>query len=193
VAIGATAESVRQALGSIGDANTFTIDARAYLPGLGPHHVVALRAAAGASSGNEFAGRTFLLGGPASAPDVLSFSSSAVSLLRGFPLDSFAGTHAAVVNADYRWPIARPERGHGTLPVFVRALYAGVFADAGNAWTQAFRAGDVKTSAGLELSSDILLGYSLPVTASAGVGWGHDGADQIPNSRTFYVRIGRAF
>jgi hypothetical protein len=193
VAIGATAETVRQALGSIGDANTFTVDARAYLPGVGQHHVLALRVAAGASSGNELAGRTFLLGGAAAATDVLNFSSSAVSLLRGFPLDTFAGTHAAVVNADYRLPLARPERGHGTLPVFVRALYAAVFADAGNAWTETFRASDVKTSAGMELSTDILLGYSLPVTASAGVGWGHDGTGQIANSRTFYLRLGRAF
>ena len=193
VAIGATAETVRQALGSTADASTFTVDARAYVRGLGRHHVVALRAAGGASSGSEITGRTFLLGGAATAPDVLSFSSSAVSLLRGFPPDTFAGTHVAVVNADYRFPLARPERGHGTWPIFVRAVHGAIFADAGHAWTHSFRTADVKTSAGLELSTDLVAGYVVPFTASLGIGWGHDGAGLVANGRTVYLRIGRAF
>ncbi len=43
VALGATAEAVRRALGASGDATTLTGDARAYLPGLAPHQVLALR------------------------------------------------------------------------------------------------------------------------------------------------------
>jgi hypothetical protein len=195
VAIGATAEAVRQALGSTADATTFTADARVYLPGLGAHHVVALRAAGGQSTGSEIAERTFLLGGAAAAPDVLNFDSRAASLLRGFPPDTFAGTHVAVINADYRFPLAHPERGHGTLPIFLSAVYGTAFADAGNAWTtsRTFRAGDVKTSAGLELSADLVAGYSFPFAASLGIGWGHDGAGLAANGRTVYLRIGRAF
>ena len=41
--LGVTAEFVRRALGASGDATTLTGDVRAYLPGLAPHHVVALR------------------------------------------------------------------------------------------------------------------------------------------------------
>ena len=193
VTIGATAETVRAGLGSTADADIFTADARAYLPGLGLHHVVAIRAAGGASTGSLITGRTFLLGGAAAAPDVLSFSSSATSLLRGFPLDTFAGTHVTVMNADYRWPLARPERGHGTWPMFLSAVHAAVFADAGNAWTRALRAADVKTSAGLELSTDLVAGYVVPFTAALGIAWGHDGAGQIANQRTIYLRIGHAF
>ena len=195
VALGATAESVRRALGSLADATTFTGDLRAYVPGLGPHHVIAVRAAGGISTGSETAGRTFLLGGANAAADVLSYSSSAVSLLRGFPSDTFAGTRVAVVNADYRFPLARPERGHGTLPIFVKTVYAAIFADAGHAWTASsqFRAADIKTSAGLELSTDLVAGYVVPFTASVGIGWGHDGAGLIANGRTVYVRMGRAF
>ena len=70
------------------------------------------------------------------------FGRSATSLLRGFGANTFAGTHVAVLNADYRLPIARPQRGIGTWPLFLHTIHAAVFADAGHAWTQTFRASD---------------------------------------------------
>jgi hypothetical protein len=193
ITAGSTVEAVRRALGSLADATTVTADARAYLRGLAPHEVLALRAAAGETSGSDIAGRTFLSGGPGPAASPLSFDAGALGLLRGFPADTFAGTRIAVVNADYRLPIAWPERGHGTLPLFLKGVSGAVFADAGNTWTQAFRAGDVKTSAGVEISADFVAGYVLPFTATAGVGWGHDGSGRVPNGHTIYLRLGRAF
>ena len=86
--------------------------------------------------------------------------------------DTFAGTRVALMNADYRWPIARPQRGIGPWPVFLHTIHAAVFADAGHAWTRSFDANDVKTSAGAELSIDIVAGYALPFTAVVGVGMG---------------------
>ena len=78
----------------------------------------------------------------ASSPgaDAADLDSAAFALLRGFPANTFAGSHVAVANAEYRWPLARPQRGHGTWPLFVHSLHAAVFADAGHAWTQTFRA-----------------------------------------------------
>jgi hypothetical protein len=191
-AVGATAEVARQGLGSGADATTLTLDGRAYLPGFGARHVLAVRGAAGSSSGTVGARRTFLLGGAGPALDVLDFGRDAVSLLRGFPSQSFAGTHVAVINADYRWPIARPQRGAGTWPLFIHTMHAAVFVDAGEAWTGRFRASRAKTSAGGEFSLNVVAGYSLPFTATLGAAWGRDAADHS-NRGTAYIRVGRAF
>ena len=145
---GATAELVRQALGASGDATSVTADGRVYLPSLAPHHVLALRVAAGTTSGDPALGRLFHLGGPASNAGVVSFDRRAISLLRGFPADTFAGRHVALLNADYRWPIARPQRGLGTWPIFVHTVHAAAFVDAGRAWDRTFRLGDLQVVGG---------------------------------------------
>ena len=116
-----------------------------------------------------------------------------MSLLRGFPDDSFAGSRVAVMNADYRWPIARPQRGVGTWPLLVHSLHAAVFADAGHAWTRTFTAHDLKLAAGAELSFDLVGAYSLPLTVTTGIAWGRDGSHTVSGGTTTYVRIGRAF
>ncbi len=193
ITVGVTAEAVRRALGSDGNASTFTTDVRAYLPGLGPHHVTALRAAFGGSTGDGLAARAFHLGGALPNVDPLSFDREAISLLRGFPADTFAGSHVALVNAEYRWPLARPQRGVGTWPVFLHTLHAAVFADAGSAWLDRVRAGDLKTSAGAELSARLVAGYYLPLLVTVGAAWGHDGSGRVADGTTFFVRIGRAF
>jgi hypothetical protein len=190
---GTTAELVRRGLGSFADSTTLTGDARAYLPAFAPHHVVALRVGGGASTGDPTVGRTFLLGGDAPAPDVADFGSSAFSLLRGFSRNTFAGNHVAVVNAEYRWPIARPQRGLGTWPIFVHSIHGAVFGDAGHAWTRTFRAGALKTSAGAQLSVDIVAGYFAPFTATAGAAWGRDGSGLVADRVTAFFRVGKAF
>jgi hypothetical protein len=193
VAVGVTAERVPKALGSSGEATTVTVDGRAYVPGLAPHHVLAVRAAGGASSGDIDLRRTFHLGGAAPNADVLDFGRDAFSLLRGFGANSFAGNRVATVNVDYRWPIARPQRGVGTFPLLLHTIHAAVFADAGHAWTRTFHARDLKASAGAELSLNLVAGYALPLTLTFGAGWGHDGTQRIADGRAFYVRVGRAF
>ncbi len=193
ITAGATAEFARTAFGADANATTLTADGRAYLPGLGPHHVLALRAAGGRSTGDAAARDVFLLGGPGPDPTTLDFGRSAISVLRGFGANTFAGSHVALVNADYRWPIAWPQRGAGTWPVFLQAVYAAAYADAGHAWTRTFRAADVKTSAGGELSVDLVAGYSLPLTATVGAAWGHDGSGLVRSGATVYFRIGHAF
>ena len=67
----------------------------------------------------------------------LDFGRRAISLLRGFAPDSFAGTRVAVVNLEYRVPLARVERGVGTWPIFLHTVHGALFADAGHAWTRA--------------------------------------------------------
>jgi hypothetical protein len=97
------------------------------------------------------------------------------------------------MNVDYRWPIVRPQWGHGTWPVFLHTIHAAVFADVGHAWTHTFEARDLKTSLGGELSLDVLAGYSFPLKAVFGGAWGRDGSGLVRGGPTFYVRLGRAF
>jgi hypothetical protein len=192
VTVGATGESVLDALGSTASASTATGDVRAYIPGAGSHHVVAIRAAGGSSSGDRGARRIFLLGGASPAGGVIDFDGDAISLLRGFEANAFAGNRIALMNVEYRWPFARPERGVKTWPIFIHTAHAAAFADAGHAWSNDFRLADVKTSLGGELSADVVLGYSLRLTFTAGGAWGRNGQNGS-NSATAYVRVGRAF
>jgi Tol biopolymer transport system component len=193
VAVGATTEIVRHGLGSFADATTTTGDARAYLPGLALHHVVALRIGGGASIGDPTVGRTFLLGGDSPGNNVIDLSSDAFSLLRGFEPDTFAGTHVAIANAEYRMPFARPQRGHGTWPLFLHTVHAAVFADAGYIWTSAFDRHDIKSSAGAQLSADLVAGFYAPFTVSVGAAWGHDGSGRVGDRVTAYFRVGKGF
>src|SRR5262249_10948179 len=149
-----------------GKATTTTADVRAYLPGPWRHHVLAIRAGGGVSSGDALMQRVFHLGGGGPNPVALDFGRDAFSLLRGFPADTFAGAKVAVANLDYRFPLARPQRGVGTWPLFLHTVHGAVFADAGNAWTGGFRSGTVKTSVGAELSLDVVGAYSLPFTVA---------------------------
>jgi len=193
IAAGATAELVRRGFGSFADATVLTADARAYLPGLAPHQVVALRIGGGSSKGDETVGRTFLLGGDSPALSVADFDSDAFSLLRGFRSNTFAGRHVAIANAEYRFPIARPQRGIGTWPIFLHSIHGALFVDAGHAWTRSFDAGSIKTSLGGQLSTNLVAGYFAPFTASVGAAWGHDGSGFVADRVTVFFSIGRAF
>jgi hypothetical protein len=194
VALGAGVERAATALGSDGDATFVRADARAYVP-LGPAHaVLALRATAARSLGDRGVRRVLRLGGSDADVSVLSFDEDASSLLRGFDSGRFAGTHVALVNAEYRVPLARIERGYGTWPLFVRTLHATGFFDAGDTWTAgSTRVSDWKRSWGAEVAADVVAGFTLPLTLTAGVAWGRDGEGMAaPTSRT-YVRLGHGF
>ena len=99
----------------------------------------------------------------------------------------------ALVNAEYRFPIARPQRGVGTWPFFVHTVHAAVFADAGHAWTRSFDASAIKTSAGAELSANVVAGFFFRFTATIGIARGHDGSGTIPDRTLVYFRVGKSF
>jgi Tol biopolymer transport system component len=193
VTVGGTAEVVDRALGASADATTFTVDARAFLPAFARHHVLAARFAGGRSTGDPVVGRTFVLGGAAPDTSVIDFGSGAASLLRGFESNSFAGSRVALANVEYRWPIARPQRGIGTWPLFLHTVHAAAFADAGHAWTRTFHASAVKTSVGAELSANVVVGFYFPITLTMGVAWGHDGSGTNPGGTIVYFRTGKSF
>jgi hypothetical protein len=96
--MGVTTELTAQALGADGNARSYTAEVRAY-PRLGGRHaILALRAGAGTSAGDQSVRRIFYLGGSGSAGSLIDFGSGALSMLRGFSPLMFAGYHSAVAN-----------------------------------------------------------------------------------------------
>jgi len=193
VAAGVTIERVDRRIGASADATAVTGDVRLYVPSVREHDVLAFRVAGGASSGDPNLRRTFLLGGAGPNLEPLDFGSEAASLLRGYPLDSFAGRRVALLNAEYRFAIARPQRGLGTWPIFLHTFHGAAFADVGNVWTRRFSTSDIKTSVGGELSLDLIAGYFLPFTVTIGAARGHDGSGLLLDATTIYARVGRSF
>ena len=106
---------------------------------------------------------------------------------------NLAGRRIALVNVEYRLPLLRVERGHGTWPLFIRQFHSSVFADAGHAWHDRFVLRQAKYSYGAELSVDVVAAFGLPLTLSVGGARGHDGSDRQPDQFTSYGRIGVAF
>ncbi len=193
VTLAVTGEMLRPALGSDGRSDAVTVDVRAYLPLGLPHAVLAARAAMAAASGDPDVRRRYRLGGVTGNPSAGAFGSDAVSLLRGFTDRVFVGDRVALVNLEARVPLWSIQRGWKTWPLFVRTVHAAGFADAGHAWSGSADWGDRKIGYGLEMSADVVAGFGLPLTWTAGIGWGRDGAGALPPTRAVYVRAGRSF
>jgi hypothetical protein len=64
--------------------------------------------------------------------------------------------------------------------------------DFAHAWTERFRVEDVRRSAGVELSSDLVLGHYAPVTLASGLAIRGDPSG-LHRGATAFVRIGTAF
>ena len=115
-----------------------------------------------------------------------------MGLLRGFESDTVAASRVAVANVDFRFPLRYIQRGSGTAPLFFRTIHSALFVDAGNAWDQASRWGDVRVSAGAEVSADTVVGFSMPLSFTAGVAWRRDPVGR-QDGVVVFGRIGRAF
>ncbi len=77
-------------------------------------------------------------------------------------------------------PLLSVQRGWGTWPLFLRTLHAAAFADVGHAWTGPTRWADRKIGYGAETLRRRRRGIRLPLTWTAGIGWGDDGAGVDP-------------
>jgi len=186
-----TLELTRAALGADGDAGAATADVRGYVRFGRRHAVVAARVAAATTWGDEPVRRLFSASGHGPQGRDFVFGADAIGMIRGVEEGQVVGEHVAVVNVDYRFPLFRPERGIGTLPVFARTLHGAVFADAGHAWTGSFRRADLSRSFGAELSLDAVIGYTLALTFTGGVAWRTTPAES--GGIVAFGRIGRAF
>jgi WD40 repeat protein len=188
----AAAETSRTMLGSDVDAGAAVFDARVYLRAFGRHTVLAGRLGAAAGWGPRGARRVFSAAGPGPSYPVFDFGRDTIGLLRGFAPGDIVGSRAAVGNLDLRFPLARPQRGLGSWPVFFQELHAAVFVDAGHAWDAAVRPADLRTSTGGELSLDVVILHYVPLTLVAGAAWTRDPAADRSH-RAFFGRLGYAF
>jgi len=88
-------------------------------------------------------------------------------------------------------PLINIERGIWNIPVFIQKLHLGFFIDSGKVWNnEKFNFSGFKTGIGMELRMDVNLGYSLPVTLSAGIA---KGLDKKIGENQIYFRIGTSF
>src|SRR6266545_1355063 len=191
-ALEAAAESSRTAFGSDVNAGAAMFNVRAFRRVLGPHTVLAARAAIASAWGDVSARRVFSAAGPGPSYPVFDFGRDAVGLLRGFASEDVVGTRAAVLNLDLRFPIARPQRGSGSWPLFLHSIHGAAFIDAAHAWDTTFHAADIKSSIGVELSADIVAVHYLPLTIAAGTAWTRDPIIDRRRAAVF-GRIGYAF
>lgn len=172
--------------------------------------VLALHLAVGTSQGTFGGQYPFSLGG-IPPPDVaglllgaLGFASagSQPDQLRGYASGIFQGSHLASGTLELRFPIAAPQWGISTWPIFLRRISGAAFLDAGNAWVpvdgipweQRIRFG-----AGAELDVELVVGFYLPVVLRVGLGQGlgqlmAPGHPPDPYAETqFYVTLGESF
>jgi outer membrane protein assembly factor BamA len=192
IAASITSEQVRDGFGADGNADAFTGELRGYWrPGDG-HAVLAGRAGYGASSGDASVRRRFYLGGSMPAGPLIDFGSDAFRMLRGFDDAVTSGVRIAVASLEWRQPLLRVERGWGTVPVLLRSLHGTVFVDAGEAWDNDFRLADVRTSVGAEAALDIVAGFVVRLTLTAGGAWTRDPA-RNRSAGAVYFRIGPSF
>jgi hypothetical protein len=192
MAVRTTWEAAPRRFGSEEGTAAMTVDVRGYRRAGVRHGVVAIRGAGATAWGADRARRVFSAAGTGPQNGGFDVGTGAVGLIRGLDTDTVIGHHAAVANLDYRFPLWYVQRGVGTVPLFFRTIHAALFADVGHAWTGRFRGADIRSAAGVELSLDAVVGYTLPVTFTAGVAWRDDpvGGRRGPVA---FGRMGRAF
>jgi hypothetical protein len=187
-------EEVTPGLGADAKALSITGDWRAYVRGLGRHHVAAMRLGAASSTGNSGMTRSFNLGGNRASGGPFAMGQGVVGLVRGLPEDERLGTALLVANLDYRFPLARVERGIGTWPLFLRDIHGAVFADVGSAGSGMGALPDAAYSMGGEVAARITLGYSWNLSLAGGAAWVRDPTRPDQRDRfAAYVRTGYAF
>jgi len=164
------------------------------------HHVIALRAAAGAADGAELS--EFDLGGTSGASIAalpgLALGANRIFAVRGFPVGVESGTRIVAGSLEYRVPLTRPEHGFGLWPVFLDRTSISAFADAGSASGGFGIPGSIAdhwiASAGAELGINLAVPYDVPYLLRVGVAApvvNHSGLS-VPGASA-YVRLGFSF
>jgi hypothetical protein len=114
---------------------------------------------------------------------------------RQFPLRGYrsgepalTGRHAITGTLEWRTPLTEIDRHLMVPPAGLNRLSLTVFFEAGSAWNDAPLQRIFK-SAGLELLSEVRVGYLLPLQVRAGIARGFE----APGGTVGYLKIGRSF
>jgi outer membrane translocation and assembly module TamA len=156
-------ERFDKSLGSDFNITKYTADWHEYINFPWKHHVLLARAFGGAATGEVIPQGAFQLGGDNPGDTTIPVDSDSI-YLRGYPINAFRGRKAALASLEYRFPIRNVETSWNSAPVFFRRLHGAVFAEAGNAWNDAFRSSEFKRAIGAELRLDTYLAYYVPIT-----------------------------
>jgi hypothetical protein len=175
------------------------------------HTVAAFRVAGGVADHSIGTSAPFTLGG-IPRPDVLALILTpglrAGDELRGYPSGWFEGTGYALANLELRLPIASPELGRTTWPVFLRRIHGAAFADLGETFDvpgtlplagHPFRADELRLGVGAEARFEVALGYYILTDVRLGVagalGRVFQGESREPgvDPVTVYLTIGQGF
>jgi hypothetical protein len=164
---------------------------------LGGQHVLALRYVEGNGSGTT---RPFRLGGAKSSESSITSAIDPVFgspfkkrsyNLRGYPegLAQLRGQRMRLASAEYRFPLARVERGLMAPPLGIHQIHAAIFHDMGASWNTTSEPEQYYRGSGIEINVDTSLFYFAVVQLSLGYAQGHDegGEEQV------YLRLGAAF
>lgn len=191
--IAAVADYADEAIGSDTTLTSVRADVRGYLqmPWL-RHHVLALAAQGGTSSGSYPRRGLFFTGGFVDQGVLDSFIDNVgqgAFVLRGYSPRKFVGSSFTLMNAEYRFPIAYPDRGVSTLPVFLRTISGAVFVDYGGAFNRLDfdnPRGDLHLGYGAELWIDLVLGYFNRGNIRLGYARGTD-SDAVRGGQTYFL------
>ncbi len=111
--------------------------------------------------------------------------------LRGYPTGraDLRGRRMALVEAEWRFPIALIERGLMAPPVGVHRIHGKLFYNWGEAWDPVGNIPALRRGAGAEVTTELVLGYWLPLDLRVGYARGFDtgGTDQV------YLELGASF
>lgn len=130
-------------------------------------HVLAFRVAGGIAFGDQLLQGTFRLGS-ATGESPISGPTPRLFPLRGLPQITFAGERALLFSGEYRLPLAYPQKGAGTGPLFLQRIHMAFFADYGSVFDGSLDFNNFLLGVGTELRADLVVGYALPLTARLG-------------------------
>jgi hypothetical protein len=176
-----------------------------YLPMPWPgHQTLALRSAGAVQDGTYPRGGAFSVGGydlaGTSLPSaVLSGVFNGAYVLRGYPARVYSGSEYLLENIEYRIPIAKPDRGISSLPIYLQRLDGNVFIDYGGAFDRLDLRGirffhhgalidtqQLHGSIGAELWFGLQLGYALGTQIRLGYAYGFS-AEAIKYGQPYFV------
>ncbi len=196
VQLSVAAETSDAVEGSDYSGEVYTLDGRAFLPLTG-EHVLALRLAGGWGSASP---RPFRLGGSLSANAApLPLDSALLNspfnqrefAVRGYEsgLADLTGRRMLLAAAEWRFPVARIERGYMAPPLGMHQVYGSVFAETGDAWDIDRSPDDYSTGAGIEANAEVNLFYDLAFHLRLGYAYGFadNGGNQV------YLQLGSSF
>ena len=147
------------------------------------HWVLLLRASGGVAHGTLGDSSPFTIGGPALQVDPLAYLLGALpggdtQALRGYAPSALGGTGFYLGTVELRFPIAAPELGRNTWPIYLRRIHGSVFTDAGDAFdlpgevpVAGYRADLAHTrfGVGAELGLEMVFGYWLRTDVRLGI------------------------